>query len=204
MRLELDDLPSVESAGRLGRRAGAGTAMADAYQIHSSERGLELSSLHFSLGTEAMSVLQNKIFPSSAQLAALNGPAGAVSYTTYSDCASFNYNGTCNSPCFGYAPDHMASFFCATCAEQAADPNNNPPWNWHFTGSRGQIRYMDDPGNPCLGRDAWKWKVGACGNCQQSAIFRCHDGFKSVQNGPWEHTICEGLISCDGNLTHCP
>src|SRR5579864_7137366 len=128
MPLELDDLPTVESAGRLGRRAGAGTPLGDAYQIQTFDRGLELSSLLFSLGTEAMGLLQNKVLPSSAKLAALFGPA-AVTYTTYPDCASFNYDGTCNSPCFGYAPDHMSSFFCATCAEQAADPNNNPPWN---------------------------------------------------------------------------
>jgi hypothetical protein len=203
MSIEYNDLPTVESAGRFGRRAGAESVLADAYRVDSPEMGLALSSIHFSLGTEAMDFLQNRIFPSSAYLADLASPTAAPNYTTYSDCASFNYEGTCNSPCFGFAPDHMSQWFCATCAEHAADPINNPLWFWHYTGSRGQIQYMDDPGNPCLGRDAWKWTVGACGNCQQSAIFRCHDGYKKIQNGPWEHTICEGLISCDGKLTIC-
>ena len=203
MSIEFDDLPTVESAGRFGRRTGPGTAVAEAYAIR-PEAGMELTSLHFSLGAEAMNLLQKKIFPSSTQLAALAAPTAGPSYTTYSDCGPFHYGGGCNNPCFGYAPDHMAAWYCATCAEQAADPTNNPPWNWHFTGSRGQIQYMDNPSNPCAGRDAWKWKVGACGSCHTSAVFRCHDGYKKVQNGPWEPTICEGLISCDGSLTHCP
>jgi hypothetical protein len=204
MSLEFDDLPVVESAGRSGRRAGAGTALTDTYRIDSPGAGVELSSLHFSLGRGAMNFLQNNIFPSSSQLAALASPAAGPNYTTYNDCGGFHYGGGCNNPCFGFAPDHMSTFFCATCAEQAADPTHNPYWNWHYTGSRGQFQYRDDPGNPCNGRDAWKWKVGACGTCHQSAIFRCHDGYKKFQNGPWEHTICQGLISCDGNLTHCP
>jgi hypothetical protein len=205
MSLELDDLPRIDSAGRLGRRAGTDTAVADAYGSYRPEGGIQLSSLHFSLGEEATNFLQDRIFPSSAKLAALAAPPMAgPNYTTYSDCGGFHYGGQCNNPCFGYAPDHMAAWYCATCAEQAADPSHNPPWNWHFTGSRGQIQYMDQPSNPCNGRDAWKWKVGACGTCQQSAIFRCHDGYKKVQNGAWEPTICEGLISCDNNLTHCP
>jgi hypothetical protein len=202
MSLTFEELPVVELAGRIGRRAGS--PVADAYRSVAPERGIELSSLHFSLGMEAVTLLQNRFFPTSAHLATLVSPAAAVSYTTYSDCAGFHYGGGCNNPCFGYAPDHMAPWYCATCAEQAADPANNPAWNWHLTGTRGQIRYFDNPSNPCAGRDAWKWTVGACGSCHQSAIFRCHDGYKQIQNGPWEPTICEGLISCDGALTHCP
>ena len=205
MSLELDDLPRIDSAGRLGRSPATGSTVADAYGTYQADEGIQLSSLHFSLGAEATSFLQNKVFPSSAKLAALAvTQSGGVNYTTYSDCGGFHYGGQCSNPCFGYAPDHMSSWYCATCAEQAADPNNNPPWNWHFTGTRGQIHYMDQPSNPCNGRDAWKWKVGACGSCQQNAIFRCHDGYKQVGNGPLEPTICEGLISCDNNLTHCP
>ena len=203
MSLELDDLPTVESAGRFGRRA-ANDALVDAYRNDSPRTGVELSSLQFSLGREAMSLLENKIFPSSSQLAALASPAAAPNYTTYSDCGGFHYGGVCNSPCFGFAPDHMDPFYCASCAERAADPANNPYWFWHYNGLRGDIRYVDDQGNPCNGRDAWKWKVGACGNCRESAIYRCHDGYKKIGNGPWEHTICEGLISCDNNLTSCP
>jgi hypothetical protein len=99
----------------------------------------------------------------------------------------------------------MDPFYCATCAEQQADPINNPAWNWHFVGSRGSLQYMDREPDVCAGKDAWKWKIeGRCGNCQQSAVFRCHDGYKKYPNAAaWDATICQGLISCDNNLTLC-
>jgi hypothetical protein len=202
MVVEWDDLPTIENAGRVGRSGGA-SKVAEAYSSHRKRPGMDLGSLHFSLGADAMRLLQDKVFPSSAHLATLASPA-AVQYTTYSDCGPFHYGGGCNNPCFGYAPDHMSTWYCATCAEQAADPARNPSWNWHFVGNRGTIQYMDQPSNPCAGKDAWKWKVGACGNCHTNAIFRCHDGYKQQQNGGLEPTICQGLISCDDQLTHCP
>jgi hypothetical protein len=203
MSIEWSDLPTLESANRLGRRS-SGSAVAEAYSSSEAGAGVELSSLYFSVGVEAMQLLQDKIFPSS-RYAGVPVTAAGVTYTTYSDCGGFHYGGMCANPCFGYAADHMASFYCATCAEQKADPANNPAWNWHFTGSRGQYQYRDQPSNPCNGKDAWKWKVGACGNCTQNAVFRCHDGYKKRPNSTvWEPTICEGLISCDNKLTSCP
>ena len=48
-----------------------------------------------------------------------------------------------NRHVFAFAPEHMDNFYCATCAEQQADPTNNPAFNLHFVGSRGSIQYMD-------------------------------------------------------------
>jgi hypothetical protein len=205
MSVDINDLPVVESAGRLGRRPPQDSPIADAYTRVQPEAGF-LTSAAFALGQQSVSFFGDHVSPSTEQLKNLSGTGTAgPPYTTYPDCTVFEYGGTCQQPCFGYAPDHMSSFYCATCDEQHADPTLNPPWNWHFTGSRGQFQYMDQAANPCNGRDAWKWKVeGQCGNCQQSTVFRCHDGYKKRPNSAvWEPTICEGLISCDNNLTHC-
>jgi hypothetical protein len=204
MSITMDELPVAESAERLGRRPAPDSAVADAYTGARPDVGL-LTSAAFALGMQAVGLVREQLFPTPEQMRLLSRAAGPH-YTTYPDCDRFaGYGGHCNNPCFGYAPDHMSSYYCATCAEQAADPVNNPPWNWHFTGFRGHYQYEDNPSNPCLGRDAWKWKVeGRCGNCQQSSVFRCHDGYKKQPNSAvWENTICEGLISCDNHLTHC-
>jgi hypothetical protein len=203
MLVTMDDLPVVESAGRLGRRPFSDSPVADAYAVMRPEAGF-LTSAAFTLGLQAVDLLRDQLFPSPEQLRKLRVTSGP-NYSTYSDCGPFDYDATCEEPCFGYAPDHMDPFYCATCDEQRADPVNNPAWNWHFVGFRGQIQYKDNEFNPCAGRDAWKWKIeGHCGNCQQSAVFRCHDGYKKLPNSNnWEPTICEGLISCDNKLTLC-
>jgi hypothetical protein len=151
------------------------------------------------LGFRALRMLDKRLVPPEMIT------ASAVSYTTYSDCTIFTgYGGDCAESCFGFEPHHMDPFYCATCAEQAADPANNPPWFWHFTGSRGSTQYKD-AGTPCNGRDAWKWDVGACGSCSSSALYRCHDGYKKYPNAAsWDPTICAGLISCDGTFKSCP
>jgi hypothetical protein len=122
----------------------------------------------------------------------------------YADCGPYNYNATCEEACFGFAPHQMDPFYCATCAEQSADPVNNPSYNWHFVGTRGSLQYMDREPDVCAGKDAWKWKIeGRCGNCRESAVFRCHDGFKRHPDNTLEPTICQGLVSCDNELTPC-
>jgi hypothetical protein len=202
MQLHFDDIPTIESAGKLGRRT-SDSGVADAYPF-AVPGGRGVSALGLTLGLQAARLLHDRVFPGAAQLAALEA-SDAPSYTTHSDCGPFDYNATCNEACFGFAPHHMDPFYCATCDEQAADPNNNPAWNWHFVGSRGTIQYKDMEPDACAGRDAWKWQVGACGNCQQTALFRCHDGFKKYPDSQsWDPTICQGLISCDNQLTTCP
>lgn len=205
MSFRLEDIPTIESAGRLGRKAEFDSHVSEAYGSAHLEGDVVLGSRAMSLGLEFAELLRRKIAPSAAQLANIQ-PMGASSpnYTTHAGCGGFNYSGTCQSPCFGFAAHHMDPFYCATCAEQAADPINNPVWHWHYVGSRGSIQYIDMEPNACAGRDAWKWSVNACGDCSQSATFRCHDGYKKYpEKTYWDPTICEGLIVCDGKLTLC-
>jgi hypothetical protein len=202
MSFNIEDLPTIETIGKLGRRPSADSPVADAYPISLSPAGPAVGSIGVSVGLQFADLLQSKAFPSGAQLAALQA-AAAPSYTMYFDCGPYDYDATCNEACFGFAPYQMDPFYCATCAEQAADPVNNPAYNWHFVGPRGSIQYMDREPDVCAGKDAWKWKVGTCGTCRESAVFRCHDGYKRYANGNIEPTICQGLVACDGRLTPC-
>lgn len=202
MSMSIEDLPTIENAGRLGRRVHAGSAVGDAYRTPSTSGADLTGSLGISAALRFVDRMRAGLSPSADQLSALQAAQGP-SYTQYFDCGPYNYNGTCNEACFGFAPHHMDPFYCATCAEQAADPANNPAYNWHFVGTRGQIRYMDREPDVCDGKDAWKWKVGACGNCAESAVFRCHDGWKLYTDGTMDPTICQGLVECDDRLTTC-
>ncbi|HEX8597700.1 MAG TPA: hypothetical protein VF952_04205 [Chloroflexia bacterium] len=214
MNFDIQDIPTIEGAERLGRRPSTDSDVVEAYPDHPMRKGNILSLIGVPLGMQLVQRLQTATAARGGALGALGElanigtleRAASASYTTYYDCAGYPpYGGTCNEACFGFAPDHMDPWFCATCAEQAADPVNNPSYNWHFTGLRGSIQYKDREPDVCNGKDAWKWKVGACGNCQQSAVFRCHDGYKKFDgNDYWEPTICQGLVSCDDQLTLCP
>ena len=199
MSTSIDDLPVIEHAGRLGRRIDS--PVADAYRMPSSPIADLVSAVGINRMLENTGILQSGLLPKAAQLSARRaGP----SYTMYTDCGPYNYDATCNEACFGFAPHHMDPFYCASCAEQASDPVNNPAYNWHYVGSRGSLQYMDMEPDACAGRDAWKWDVGACGNCAESAVFRCHDGFKKYPaNNYWDPTICQGIVACDQRLTLC-
>ena len=206
MSFQIEDLPTLDAAGRLGRHLPAGSALADAY--HEASRpsiATQVASLGVALGIDAVRVLQERFLPNREDLVAFHQGRSGPSYTTWPDCAYPDTDG-CEDPCYGFEPHHRDTFYCATCAEQAADPVNNPPWNWHFTGSRGSIQYMDREPDVCAGRDAWKWKIdGACRGCEQNIVFRCHDGWKKYEpDGPLTATICEGIIACDDQLTLCP
>jgi len=205
MSFDLNEIPVIDTAGRLGRSPAEDSAIADAYRSIRPPLVGMAGAAGLALGLQGLHLLQRKAFPSPRDIIAFGHAGAAPSYTTYSDCTVFaGYGGTCEEPCFGFADHHMDPFYCATCAEQAADPSHNPAYFWHFTGSRGSIQYKDNPYQPCNGRDAWKWTVGACGECRESAIFRCHDGYKKYpDNTSWDPTICEGLISCDGKLKTC-
>ena len=199
-----EDIPLIESARSLGRRPHPDSATADTYVPLAAPREGAFRSFNLGLGLELARVLHERVFPSAAQLGDLQLAAAGPSYDTYFDCGGYNYDGTCDEACFGFAPHHMDPYYCATCAEQQADPANNPAWNWHFVGSRGAIQYIDREPDVCNGKDAWKWKVGRCGSCQTNAVFRCHDGWKKYPNaGSWEPTICQGLVSCDNQLRPC-
>jgi hypothetical protein len=199
--ISIDELPTIENAGRLGRRVDS--PVADAYRLPSNPVADLVGAVGIAKVLEFGGVLQQKLLPRAAQLAELRVAAGP-SYSQHFDCGGFFYEGTCDEACFGFAPHHMDPFYCATCPEQAADPVNNPSYNWHFVGSRGQIQYMDREPDVCAGHDAWKWDVGPCGSCAQAATFRCHDGWKKYpDNNYWDPTICQGLVVCDQQLTVC-
>lgn len=204
MPYSLDDLPIIESVGRIGRRPTDAPTV-EAYQDRNALARRRRRPLGLSLGMRVASFLQERRMPSSAELADIE-VAAAAQYDYYFDCATQpDYNGVCATPCWGFADHHMDSFYCATCDEQAADPTNNPSWAWHYVGTRGAVQYIDREPDVCAGKDAWKWKVrGSCGNCNTESVFRCHDGYKKYPDATnWDSTICEGLISCDGNLTVC-
>ena len=167
MSIEIDDLPVVETAGKRGRRMAAESVVADAYRTDRLARGPALGSAVLSLGLRAAGLVQSKTPFSSRELTAVLSPSYAgASYTTHYDCAGYPYNGVCDEACFGFAAHMMDPFYCATCAEQAADPANNPSYNWHFVGTRGSIQYMDREPDVCAGRDAWKWQINsACRGC---------------------------------------
>ena len=200
MDIRLEDLPTLEGAGRFGRQNAANAAVTAAYAAPAARTGISSGSVAF--GLRAVNLLRDRLYIGAKDIAEYGAPA--VSYETYYDCAGYQYNGPCGSPCFGFEDHHMDPFYCGTCAEQAADPANNPPWFWHFVGMRGATTYKDMEVNACQGKDAWKWDVGACGSCGESAVYRCHDGWKKYPNSnTWDPTICEALVSCDGKFRSC-
>lgn len=204
MPFRIEDLPALDASGRLGRHL-PDPALADAYHdLTRPSIATQVASLGVALGIDAVRMLQGRF--ASRDLTVLHHRSGAPSYTTWSDCSIYNDTDGCADPCTGFEPHHRDTFYCATCAEQAADPTRNPPWNWHFTGHRGSIEYMDREPDVCHGRDAWKWKIdAACRQCERNIVFRCHDGWKKYDPaGPLTPTICEGIISCDDQLTLCP
>jgi len=207
MSFRLEDLPVVDAAGRLGRHLPPDSPLLDAYHDASQPSvATQVASLGVALGLDAVRALQERFLPGRSELMAMHHGGAAPSYTTWPNCTIYNDTDGCNAPCVGFPLDQMATWYCASCAEQAADPTHNPPWNWHFTGSRGVIQYGDLAQNICNGRDAWKWKIeGACRGCSDNITFRCHDGWKKYDpSGPLTMTICEGIISCDDQLTLCP
>lgn len=206
MSIDFDDIPTVDSAGRLGRAVAADSPFVGAFAPPANPTLEQLSGLGLGFGDRLADSLRARIFPNS-MLGQLRD-AAAKTYTTYYDCGGFSYDGTCQQPCFGPEPQYMNPFYCATCAEQQADPNQNPSYFWHYTGSRQigstNISYWGE-NNICAGKGAWKWKIdGNCGSCSKNSTIRCHDGYKQVQGQAPEWTICEGLVICDDKLNTCP
>lgn len=203
MALELDDIPTVQSAGRLGRKPEPDSSLAGAYTAPQVNPLDALGSIGLDAAFSLAERLRAGVFPTGLPVPR-PAPAGpARTYTTYYDCGPFNYDGTCAQPCFGPPLDKMSPFYCATCSEQQADPQQNPPYFWHFTGNRGTITYWGET-SICAGKGAWKWKIqGACGSCATSSQIRCHDGYKQVEGQAAEWTICEGLVFCDDKFQTC-
>jgi hypothetical protein len=201
MSKHLEEIPTIAASGRLGRHAADLDAT---YRMRAEESGELIGSVTLGMRANIGRLLEGGLTPTALANALRDARVAAVSYSMYTECYN-NYNGTCEEACFGFEPHHMDPFYCGTCAEQAADPANNPAYFWHFVGSRGSIQYKDIEPDVCAGRDAWKWDVGACGSCTQHAVYRCHDGLKRYPDAnAWDPTICQGLAVCDGQLKTCP
>lgn len=204
--MDFNDIPTIESAGGRGRKPSPDALIDSAYMAGPSSLSQAFGVLSTALGSSMLKVLQNVPLESVRGMTEFRHAAAAASpaWDTHYDCTVFaGYGGTCNEACFGFAPHHMDPFYCSTCAEAAADPAHNIAF-WHFVGSRGSIQYIDMEPDACYGKDAWKWKVGACGTCASSATFRCHDGYKKYPNAAsWDPTICQGLVICDDRLNLC-
>lgn len=214
MKKTFEDVPLIENSRRRGRQPDPDSPVVQAFAERRSlgPAGSLVGSVGATLGLDFAERFRRGQNLSADQLTALQAGAQKMaagpSYTMFLDCGGHNYNGTCNEACFGFAPHHMDPWYCATCAEQAADPVHNPSYNWHFVGFRGSIEYRDREPDVCGAggngrRDAWKWEVTGCGDCQESAVYRCHDGWKEYSDGSTDPTICQGLVSCDGSLTPC-
>ena len=148
MSMHLDDIPTIAASGRLGRHV---PDLDEAYQVRPDGPGELLSSFTLGSRTDMRRLLEGGLTPAALGRALRGGgSASAVSYSMYGDCGPFaGYGGTCNEACFGFEPHHMDPFYCGTCAEQAADPANNPAYFWHFVGSRGSIQ-VQGPGARCV------------------------------------------------------
>ena len=94
MSTSIDEIPTIEDAGRLGRRHSANPAVAEAYTMPTHPASGLLTSMGIAKGLELATTLQRKLFPNAEQLASLQ--AAGPSYTTYFDCGPYNYDATCN------------------------------------------------------------------------------------------------------------
>ena len=114
----------------------------------------------------------------------------------------FHEPGECtDDACVGASDAEMGNSFCVKCNEVSA----NNPYGWHFVGFRGQRQYGDHS-NVCtvngVNRDAWRWKINNCAGCN-TAVFRCHDGWKRDPNEFHDLTVCQALVYCNGTLHTC-
>src|SRR5688500_2038830 len=119
MSFDIEDIPDIESAGKLGRRPHADSRVAEAYPLHPTGPGDIFANIPVPAALRIVDRLQARAFPSGterAEFGAPNVPFGG-NYTTHGDCGGFNYNATCNEACFGFAAHHMDPFYCGTCAE---------------------------------------------------------------------------------------
>lgn len=202
--LKFNEIPVMNQSRR--RRRSTAVSKAHDAMFAMAERGIaHLASRRAFRLPAALTVLMSQLMPMQ-----ISGPwTAGFPWDQFYDCGGYQYTGDCGRPCFGFEPHHMDPFYCATCDEAATVPNNYHAW--HYIGSRGSIQYMDSGSDPCRpggqpGRDAWKWTInGACGNCNDSSTYRCHDGYKKYPaSASWDPTICEGLVICDGELIECP
>ena len=112
--MNLREIPTIESAGRLGRRPDPESALQDAYAAERVLAADPIGSMALGAALGSAELLRDRVFPSATQLADMQRAAAAAAYTYHSSCYN-NYSGPCDSPCYGFPPHQMSSWYCATC-----------------------------------------------------------------------------------------
>ena len=108
MAFRIEDLPTLDNAGRLGRHLPADSALADAY--HDATRptvATQVASLGAALGMSAVRMLQDRFVRSDEDLRLMSHGGAAPSYTTWPDCTIYPDTDGCAEPCYGFEPHHM-------------------------------------------------------------------------------------------------
>jgi hypothetical protein len=197
---EFDDIPVVELMAR-GRSA-------DGYELYTagtnrySRRGV--IELGLKLGAFLGLVMLGLFRPVRA--------AADFPYQEHASCGPYdpdfwngndgNNNGwaepgTCrDDACVGTSDDLMGVYMCTGCREIS----ERSLLGWHAVGQRGRFT-LGDTTDICsvggIAKDAWQWSVANCPPCSP-AVFRCHDGWKLDPIGTLSLTICQALVTCNG------
>lgn len=117
---------------------------------------------------------------------------GFMDYCPDGDDWYDNHGNSCDVPC---GPSEVYPW---ACVEDAG-----PDFHWHKDHSypnnwalRPNVCATEDESPDTS--DAWRWKVNqSCGGCSNSALFRCHDGFKNYQQFGHDKSICKAIIECN-------
>src|SRR5262245_22610796 len=113
MESELDALPAISSAKRLGRNSDMDPTIAEAYRSYQPAAGAQVASILGAAGADALLGLRAALGLAGAEPARelrfsavqnLVRAAAAPSYTFYNDCGPYDYDASCTEPCFGFAP----------------------------------------------------------------------------------------------------
>ena len=73
MSFDIEDIPDIESAGRLGRRASADSGVAEAYPLHPTPRGDVFGFVAVPVALRLMDRFQARAFPSGSDIVAFGG-----------------------------------------------------------------------------------------------------------------------------------
>ena len=82
MSFDIEDIPDIESAGRLSRRASADSRVADAYPLHPTNPSDFFASIGVPVALRLVDRLQARVFPSSSDIVALASFGGSIRRTS--------------------------------------------------------------------------------------------------------------------------
>ena len=143
--------------------------------------------------------------------AAVAGAGAALSLATFGPAKTVGAQSEVTGP-YGYRVRHSCPPYSANdnCLPGCGPPPICTPDCCETTGQFAGY-FRDDPDNGYMLRpgsceyagvpaDSWEWAYsGACGACQESILYRCHDGYVLQPDGTWVAMICRATIACDGN-----